>query len=402
MRILALNFILLIFLVLAACAKEQNTPVAASPPEVEVATPLLHSITEWDDFTGRFEAVESVDVRPRVTGYLVQKLFKDGQIVSKGDVLFVIDPRPFEYQMQRAEAQFSVAKNEYLRAEKLRKQQVNSQEDFERRLQDLKVAEASLNEAKLDLAFTQVQAPIDGKISDAFVDIGNLTRENETVLTRIVTVNPIHFEFEASQGELLKYQRLDRAGKRPSSDTSPNPIFIKLLDEDNFSHIGRMDFVDNIIDPSTGTIKGRALVENSDAIIYPGLFGRARLIGSGEYQAILLPEKAINTDQSRKFVYIVNDENKAIRNYVEPGALLDNGFVVIREGLKGNERVVINGVQHIRVPEQLVAPIDTTLQWTALESMPDVRTIPSLQDIEQSQSKAQRPSTESTSATTPE
>lgn len=367
-----------------------------------MATPLLHKITEWDDFTGRFEAVESVDVRARVTGYLVQKLFRDGQMVSKGDVLFVIDPRPFEYQVQRAEAQHSVAKNEFQRAEMLRKKQVTSQEDFERRLQDLKVAEATLNEARLDLEFTQVKAPIDGKISDAFVDIGNLTRENETVLTRIVTVNPIHFEFEASQGELLNYLRLDRAGKRPSSDTNPNPIFIKLLDEDNFSHIGRMDFVDNIIDPSTGTIKGRALVENSDAIIYPGLFGRARLIGSGEYEAILLPEKAINTDQSRKFVYVINDENKALRIYVKPGVLLDNGFLVIREGLTGSERVVLNGMQHIRVPEQLVTPVETPLEWIEMEIIPDVNTIPSLQQIKNSPSNARQSSAQSTPRATSE
>lgn len=245
----------------------------------------------------------------------------------------------------------------------------------------MQVAEAALNVAKLNLEFTQIKAPTRGKISNDFVDIGNLVRENETILTRIVTVDPIHFEFEASQASLLKYMRLDRAGERPSSDRAPNPIVIKLLDEADYSHRGRMDFVDNIVDSGTGTIQGRALIENKDGLIYPGLFGRARLMGRSNFEAVLLPEKAINTDQDRKFVYVVNDEGQAQRQYIRPGLLLDNGLVIIDDGLKGHERIVVNGIQRIRSDDQEVTPVETKLAWQELEGMPDPTSIPSLESI---------------------
>ncbi len=368
-------------LLLAGCGQKAAPAAAPTPPEVDVATPLKHSITEWDEFTGRFEAVDRVDVRARVTGYLVEKRFRDGQFVKQGDVLFVIDPRPFEYEMQRADAAYVLAKKSLERATNLRKTQSVSQEILDERLQQYKVAEASLNEARLNLEFTQVIAPIDGKISSGFVDTGNLVSANDTVLTRIVTVDPIHFVMEGSQANLLKYTRLDRAGKRGSSDTTPNPILIKLLDEETFIHKGRMDFLDNIVDPDTGTIVARALVENKDGIIYPGFFGRAHLLGSGEYEAILLPEKAINTDQDKKFVYVVNADNQAVRVYVTPGPVLDNGFIIVREGLGGDERVIVNGVQRIRMPQQPVTPVAVTLEWKALPDQPDIESIPSLDEM---------------------
>ena len=243
----------------------------------------------------------------------------------------------------------------------MRKTEAISQEEFDRRFQELKVAETALDDAKLNLAFTQVRAPVSGKVSRDFVNVGNLVRENETLLTRIVSVDPIHFYFEASQRMLLRYVRMDRAGKRPGSDRNPNPIFIKLQDEDDFIHAGQMDFVDNIVDPGTGTILGRALVPNPDAVIYPGLFGRARLIGSGEYEALLVPENAINTDQSRKYVYFVDDTNKVQRAYIQLGRIQEGGFYVVESGLKGNERVVVNGIQRIRSPEQTVTPVQTKL-----------------------------------------
>lgn len=197
-----------------------------------------------------------------------------------------------------------------------------------------------------------------------------MIEENNTLLTRIVSTNPIHFRFEGSQGQLLKYLRLDRAGERPSSDTSPNPIYIKLLDEDKYYHQGQMDFVDNIVDTGTGTIQARAIVENNDGIIYPGLFGKARLLGRSEYDAILLPEKAINTDQNKKFVYIINAENKALRAYVEVGTLLDNGLIVVTKGLKNDARVVINGIQRIRSTGQPVSPLSKELEWKEIDTIP--------------------------------
>lgn len=368
-------------LLLAACEEKPVQQSSQQPPEVDVALPLKQTITEWDDFTGRFEALQRVDIRARVTGYLLEQRFRDGQRVAKGEVLFLIDPRPFQYEVDRAKAQFDLANKAYQRAQDLRKTNSISQELFDQRTQELRVSEAAYNEAKLNLQFTEVKAPINGKISDKFVDIGNLVSANETVLTRIVSVDPIHFEFEGSQGDFLKYVRLDRAGKRPSSDSAPNPIFIQLLDEDDFTHMGRMDFVDNVIDGGTGTIRGRALVQNPQAIIYPGMFGRARLLGSGEYEALLLPENAINTDQNRKFVFTVDADNKAQRTYITPGPILDNGLVIIRQGLKGDERVVVNGTQRIRAAQQPVTPKQTPLQWTPLTTMPDTSQVPSLDVI---------------------
>ena len=228
--------LLLLALALAGCREDKKAAAAPQKPAaVDVAIPLKHKITEWEDFTGRFKAVQSVDVRARVTGYLLEKKFKDGQTVEKGDVLYVIDQRPFQYEVQRTQAQYEAAKRSYERADRLRDRQVVSEEEYDRRLQEMQSAEAALDVAKLNLGFTEVKAPISGKTSSDFINIGNLVRENETILTRIVSVDPIHFVFEASQGSLLKYTRLDREGKRPSSDRAPNPIFVKLLDETSYS-----------------------------------------------------------------------------------------------------------------------------------------------------------------------
>ncbi len=349
-------------LTLVACNQaQQDAAPVGPPPEVDIATPLKRVITDWDEYTGRFEAVETVTVMARVTGHLEKVLFKDGQRVRKGDVLFVIDKRPFQYDLERAQAQLALAEKEYERAKMLSTKNVMAMEDLDRRTEELRVAKADLNDARLALEFTEIKSPIDGKVSRDFVNVGNLITENITVLTRIVSVDPIHFYFEASQNQLMKYIRLDRAGKRPGSDTTPNPIYIKLPDEDEFVHEGKMDFVDNVVDPETGTIQGRALVDNPGAVIYPGLFGRAKLIGSGDYEALLVPENAINTDQSRKFVFVIDENNKAQRAYIETGTRLDDGFFVIKSGLDENARVVVNGVQRIRMPEQPVTPNPVTL-----------------------------------------
>jgi multidrug efflux system membrane fusion protein len=373
MKRFPLTFISAMTLLLVACnepAEKNAQPAAAPPPaEVDVALPLQHKLTDWDEFTGRFEAINDVQLRARVTGYLVDKKFKDGQFVKKGDVLYVIDPRPFDYELQRITAQHELAKKELDRAHNLRKARAISEEEVDRRFQELQIAEASLNEARLQKAFTQVTSPIDGKISDSFVDIGNMIEENVTLLTHIVSTNPVHFRFEGSQGDLLKYIRLDRSGQRASSDNTPNPIYIKLLDEDKFYHQGAMNFVDNAVDLGTGTIQATAVVNNDACIIYPGLFGRARLLGRADYDAILVPEKAINTDQDKKFVYVVNDENKVHRNYVTVGTLLDNDLIVVSKGIDSDDRVVVNGIQRIRMPEQEVTPKMTELEWKEIDTI---------------------------------
>lgn len=343
--------------VLISCSSESNKPAGQILAEVDVALPLKKKIVEWDEYTGRFQAVEEVDVRARVTGYLEAIKFKDGQTVNKGDVLFVIDQRPFKYALARAEAQYALAKAQYERAIKLQKEKFISAEVIDQRFQDVQVAETRVQEAKLNLEFTEIKAPISGKISRDFVSVGNLIRMNDTVLTKVVSVDPIYFYFETSQNDLLKYIRLERAGKRLSSEKKPTPVLIKLPDEKDYLHQGVVDFLDNVIDSGTGTILARALVPNPDNVIYPGLFARVKLVGSGEYEAILLPDKAINTDQARKFVYVVDNENKVKRVYVELGPLRESGFYIIRSGLKGNEKVVIHGIQRIHGSNQEVKAV---------------------------------------------
>ena len=373
MRTTLFALVTLITLVSSACTETTETadaaPAPPPPPEVDVAMPLKHQLTDWDEFTGRFEAINDVQLRARVTGYLVEKKFKDGQHVAKGDVLFVIDQRPFSYELQRIKAQHELAQKEWQRAQNLRETRAISQEEVDRRFQELQIAKATLDNARLQMQFTEVTAPIDGKVSDSYVDIGNMVEENETVLTRIVSTNPMHFRFEGSQGDLLKYLRLDRAGQRPSSDSSPNPIYIKLMDEDKFQHQGRMHFVDNAIDNSTGTIQATAEVNNDAGILYPGMFGRARLLGRSNYEAVLVPERAINTDQDKKFVYFVDENEQVQRRYVSVGNLLDNDYIVVSDGLTGDEQVVINGIQRIRQTGQAVTPNQTELEWREIETL---------------------------------
>jgi RND family efflux transporter MFP subunit len=373
MRTTLFALVTLIILVSSACTETTETadaaPAPPPPPEVDVAMPLKHQLTDWDEFTGRFEAINDVQLRARVTGYLVEKKFKDGQHVAKGDVLFVIDQRPFSYELQRIKAQHELAQKEWQRAQNLRETRAISQEEVDRRFQELQIAKATLDNARLQMQFTEVTAPIDGKVSDSYVDIGNMVEENETVLTRIVSTNPMHFRFEGSQGDLLKYLRLDRAGQRPSSDSSPNPIYIKLMDEDKFQHQGRMHFVDNAIDNSTGTIQATAEVNNDAGILYPGMFGRARLLGRSNYEAVLVPERAINTDQDKKFVYFVDENEQVQRRYVSVGNLLDNDYIVVSDGLTGDEQVVINGIQRIRQTGQAVTPNQTELEWREIETL---------------------------------
>lgn len=359
---------LTVFIILVGCDQQPAESNAQQPPpQVEYAQPLVKAITQWDEYSGRFEAVNNVNVRSRVTGYLTETLFEDGDFVEKDQVLFVIDPRTFEYAEARAKAQYALAEKEYNRANKLGRSSAISQEDIDRRFQELQAADALLKQARLDLQFTEVKSPISGKVSRDFVNVGNLVRADDTILTRVVSTDPMHFYFDASQQELLKYLRLDRAGKRPSSDYAPNPIFIKLQDEDKYVHQGYMDFVDNVVDANTGTIQGRALLPNPDTIISSGMFGQARLLGS-EITAIMVPDSAINTEQSRKFVYTINEDDTVSRTYVTLGAVRDSGLYIVESGLTGEEKVVINGLQRIRAPQQKVTPVEKTISEDEVDS----------------------------------
>jgi RND family efflux transporter MFP subunit len=349
-------------LVLSSCARPAPAP---PPPKVKVVQPVAREVTEWDEYTARLDAVDSVEVRPRVNGYLQSIHFQDGAIVKKGDLLFLIDPRPYEAALQRAEADVELAKSRlalavknFARTKDLLASHAISQEESDIRESNLHQAQASVGEAlaameaaRLDVEFTRVSAPVSGRVGRKLVTEGNLINggvgTQSTLLTTIVSLDPIYAYFEADEGSLLKYDRLARSGQRPSSREYKNPVHVALADEEGFPHEGVMDFVDNQVDRGTGTIVGRALLPNPDLSLIPGLFARLRLPGSGQYRAILLPDEAIGSDQSQKFVYLVDGESKVQYRTVKLGPLVD-GLRVVREGVGQEDRVVVAGLQRVR------------------------------------------------------
>ncbi|MGF1543226.1 MAG: efflux RND transporter periplasmic adaptor subunit [Parvularculaceae bacterium] len=348
-----------------ASADETIAEAEAAPgPKVTVAAPVVKPIVEWDEYTGRFEAVDDVEIRARVSGYLTDVAFKDGDIVQAGDLLFKIDPRPFEAALAAAKADlasasaaFRNAKAENVRGERLLERNAISKEEADRRTRTLRQAEAAwaaakaqVTAAELDLEFTEVRAPISGRISDNFVSNGNLIvggAAGGTLLTSVVSTDPIYFEFTASEADYLKYTRLNAEGSRASSRDEANPVRLKLIDEDAFAHEGRMSFVDNQLDRSTGTMRGRATFDNPDGVFAPGMFGRLQLLGSGEYTAIMIPDSAVQTDQSEKFVWTASVENVAVRTPVELGPMVE-GLRVVRDGLDPAARVIVSGAQFVQ------------------------------------------------------
>ena len=365
---------------LCGACRSTETPVAAAPPAVVVATPLVVRLTEWDEFPGRFEATDRVDVRARVNGYLDSIHFRDGAIVKPGDLLFVIDPRPYEALLEgaradvvRAQTRVELATTDFTRGESLFAIRGISQEEFDRRAQARKEADAALIVARaaervaaLNVEFTRVRAPIGGRISQNFVSVGNVIsggQAGSTLLTTIVAVDPIEFVFDASESDYLKYNRMDARGERRTSRDAPNPVRIRLLDEPAFTHVGKMNFVDNSFDPSTGTIRGRALVPNPTGFLTPGQFGRLQLLGSGEFDALLVPDSAILTDQSRRFVWVIGENSLPEQRVIEPGEL-ERGLRIVRSGLRRNDRLVINGMQRVR-PGAPVTPNEGRVEFPA-------------------------------------
>jgi len=350
-------------LVLSACGPRPAP--APPPPKVKVVQAVAREITEWDEYTARLDAIDSVEVRPRVSGYLQSIHFQDGAIVHKGDLLFLIDPRPYEAALRRAEAdvdlaesRLALARKNFARAADLLASHAISQEESDIRASNLRQAEASVGEAqaavdaaRLDVEFTRVSAPVAGRVGRKLVTEGNLINggvgTQGTLLTTIVSLDPIYAYFEADEGALLKYSRLARTGQRPSSRDYKNPVHVALADEEGFPHEGVMDFVDNQVDRGTGTIVGRALLPNPDLSLIPGLFARLRLPGSGRYRAILLPDEAIGSDQSQKFVFVVDGDSKAQYRTVKIGPLVD-GLRVVREGVTPEDWVVVAGLQRVR------------------------------------------------------
>ncbi|MFL6548918.1 MAG: efflux RND transporter periplasmic adaptor subunit [Povalibacter sp.] len=358
-------------IVVSGCSsKAANAPVAPAT-QVTVAAALERNVTEWDEFTGRLEAVESVEIRPRVTGYIESVNFTEGSIVKKNDLLFVIDQRPYRAaldkaaaELTRAKARAELAHSDVARSEKLLAIKAVSQEEYDERLNAAREADASVGAAQaavetaqLDLSFTRVTAPITGRISKAAVTAGNLVTggsNTATLLTTLVSVDPIYVSFEGDEQVYLKYTELARRGDRSSSRDAANPVQMGLANETGYPHTGSMVFVDNQIDPHTGTIRARASFSNKDGYFTPGLFARVKLLGHNAYSAVLVDDRAIGTDQSQKFVYVVDGDNKVSYRTVKIGRLTD-GLRIVQEGLTSGEKVVVNGMQRIH-PGSVVQP----------------------------------------------
>ena len=351
---------------------EEQTAETAPAMPVEIGFPIHEEITEWDEYTGRFEASNRVEVRARVSGFIESVNFVDGQIVKKGDVLFTLDNRPYKIALDQANADLEQAKvslrtaqDNYERVESLKESGAVSTEEYDRRKQALEFAKASIqlsqskvDNARLNLEFTKVTAPISGLVSRDKVNLGNLIdggSSNSTLLTTIVATSPIHFYFTGSESDYLRYVRLARNGERRAARSEGIPVFIKLQDEDDFTHEAKMDFVDNELDNSTGTIESRAVLENKDLLLEPGMFGKARIVGSAEHEAIMIPDDIIGTNQSLRFVYVLGENDVVEARNVTLGPLHSNGLRIVRDGINPKDKLVLNNIQKI-APGTHVSP----------------------------------------------
>ncbi len=356
----------------AACSSSQAQQEGMPPaPAVSVAEVLIRDVTVFDEFTGHIEAVETVELRPRVAGYIDQMNYVEGEEVVKGDVLFTIDPRPYRAALERAEAELARAvtrvdltRSELVRAEKLGAGGVISVEELDQRRAalasaqaEVRAVEAALSVARLDMEFTQVRAPISGRAGRARVTPGNLvtTQPAATVLTTIVSLNPVHVSFEGDEATYLRYVARSRNGERLSSRGDPIPVQVALADGEGFVHLGEVDFIDNHVDPATGTIRARAVLDNSERRFTPGLFARVRLLGGNARPALLIDDKAVLTDQDRKFVYVLGADSSAQRRDVTLGRMHE-GLRIVENGLDPGDRVIVHGVQKVFFPGMPVDP----------------------------------------------
>lgn len=367
--------------VLSGCRSEATPQVAATPPEVSVAAALERDVVESDEFTGRLEAVESVEVRPRVAGYIDSVNFSEGSVVNKGDLLFVIDPRPYRAELARAEAELArttaraeLAKSDVARSEKLLQIRAVSQEEYDQRanasreaLANVASSRAAVESARLNVEFTRVTSPITGRISKAAVTTGNLVSggaNGATLLTTIVSIHPIYVSFDGDEQVYLKYGELARRGNGTTKAQAANAVQMGLSNEQGFPHAGTISFVDNQIDPRTGTIRARAAFDNQDGFLTPGLFARVKLLGHNRFKAVLVDDRAIGTDQSQKFVYIVGADNKVSYRTVKVGRMTD-GLRIVLEGLAPGEHVVVNGLQRVQ-PGAVIVPQQVAMDARAL------------------------------------
>ncbi|EKT4539912.1 efflux RND transporter periplasmic adaptor subunit [Pseudomonas sp. DCB_CB] len=355
--------------VISACGRTPDAVQAPAAPKVSVAKVIEQPITEWDEFTGRLEAPETVEVRPRVSGQIDQVAFTEGAQVKKGDLLFQIDPRPFQAEVRRLEAQLQQAKatairsaNEARRGERLRDSNAISAELAESRSSAAAEAragvdaiQAQLDLARLNLSFTRVTAPISGRVSRAEFTAGNIVTADVTTLTSVVSTDKVYAYFDADERVYLKYTQLAREGQRSQS----TPVYLGLTNESGNPHLGQMNFVDNQVNPRTGTIRGRAVFDNSNGQFTPGLYARLKLVGSAQYDAMLINDEAVGTDLGKKFVLVMDKDNKATYRAVELGPKLE-GLRIVRSGLGKDDRIVVKGLQRVR-PGSPVTPEETQM-----------------------------------------
>jgi RND family efflux transporter MFP subunit len=357
---------------LAGCARTAAQPGPPPAPKVTVAQVVDRSVVEWDEFTGRLEAVDAVAVRPRVSGYVSAVRFTEGAVVKRGDLLFQIDRRPFQAEVDRLRAErdrsdavADRAGSELQRAERLRAEDAMSREEFDRRAAFAREAaaqtaavDAALAAAELNLEFTGVTAPISGRIGRAIVTEGNLVATGPgeaTLLTTIVSIDPIHAHFDADEQIFLKYQEMAKQGTRSSARGSRSPIRMALAGEDGFPREGQLDFLDNRLDPATGTIRARALFRNPGGDLTPGLFVRLLLPGSNAYRGVLIQDRAVGTDLDKRFVFVVKADQSIEYRPVTLGPLVD-GLRIVRSGLRAGDRIVVSGLQRVR-PGVTVEPV---------------------------------------------
>lgn len=359
---------------LAACSSGAQDSQQMPPQDVSVANVVQKEVKDWDEYSGRIEAVESIELRPRVAGYLAGVHFREGGTVAKGDLLFSIDDREYRAavaaaraDLARAQARVSMANAELARSRKLIEARAVSRGELDSRQMeaaqadaDVLAAQARLQQAELNLGFTRITAPIAGRIGAALVKPGNLVAPGETLLSTLVSMDPVHVVFEGDERAYLRYQDMARDGERQSSRDAANPVEVALANETTFAHRGHMDFVDNSINPATGTIRGRAVLPNPDGVFTPGLFARVRLMGAQPRTALLVHDQAVLTDQDRKYVWVLGEGNSATRKDVQLGESID-GLRVVEEGLAATDKVVVNGVRKIFFPGQPLAPREVSM-----------------------------------------
>ncbi len=372
-HVVTVSAVLAVTSVLAGCGQNQAAERAMPPPSIQVAQVISRRVTDSETFTGHFDAIHHVNVRPRVNGYISAVDFVDGSTVHKGQLLFVIDPRPYRAQYLRAKAQLDQAKaaavlarEEAQRAVTLYAARAISQDEFDQRTAaarqahaDVEAAAAALDTAALNLRFTQVRAPISGRVSRAIVTVGNLVRSGQTLLTTIVSLNPIYVTFNVDEQAYLKFEKYarrdgrgDSAGGR--SDGLGNPVFVGLEDEHGYPHQGRLVFMNNALNAGTGTIRARALLANPGDRFVPGLFARVKLIGNEHYQATLIRDSAVGTNQTAQFVLVVGPHDQLHYRSVHLGPLVD-GLRVVRDGLKPGDLIVVNGLMRVQ-PGMRITP----------------------------------------------